>query len=209
MDLDLLTIDNVKDILYNLNVEDVLNYCQHSKRTYSMCNEDFWKDYIEHHYDIKLLGDIIYRRPVSKMIILEYLKYLASVHEEFEKTYADTAIYLESIKIITFIIRKNGMPASLKRIVISPFESIGFYVAKRGVIRPWLYGDDILLYVDEENKLNVKGLKGLEIQPVQLEILNNMSRNISNLNNIKIKDITINGIPLIDQITTYEENYEY
>jgi hypothetical protein len=43
-DIDRLPKDTLKEILYTLNVRDVLNYCQHSKRVYNICDEDnFWK----------------------------------------------------------------------------------------------------------------------------------------------------------------------
>jgi hypothetical protein len=97
--------------------------------------------------------------------------------------------------MITFIIEKNGFPVSSTKIAISPYDSLDTFVERKGKLSSWLYSDNIVLYVNDRDELSVNSLKN---QPVKLEIRNNKN----NLDDINVGDVIINGISLIDQIST-------
>lgn len=195
-----LSYDNIRKLLFDMNVYDVLNYCKSEHKVNAICRENnFWIDYIEANYDTDLLYDYFHLPHNDRNRLFEILKahgYYAKIRFNIERG-AGMALYMEASKIIKNTHLREGFPVKVIDQLFSRYESIELTVQND----TWIIGNDIITYIDEEDELAARSLRGDQIQ---LQIKNNLSKHESDFENILIDDITIDGIPLFDIIT---DNY--
>lgn len=200
-----------KQILFKMKVDDVLTYCRQNRETKDICNnEEFWMSYIEANYDMESLANII-GWDKEKLSLFEYFGTREIIREGELSKYnigIATAILLENSRVITVEIRYNHIPHNRLLLLPSKYRHINMCVHSIDypqVINAILFAGDYVLYIDSNNELAVRDLTS-ETIPI-LTVAGNPSLIQDNLKNIQINDVTINGIPLLDLMTSIEQDY--
>jgi len=198
-----LPYDVVRKILFQSRVQEVLNYCRQNREANMICNEqDFWRGYIEINYDMDVLSEAL-NCDVKNGSIFDCISNLGFPDEL--SLYSDeiaTAIFLENSKIVKFYIRNGGIPTLKSSYLLSKYDLLITLI--RGVFphADVLCGKELVIFNNRNDQISINNIKDPNNFPT-LKILNNLPNDISVL---KVKDITVEGIPLFDLITKYERN---
>lgn len=206
-----LPIEVVEKILYDTRVLDIWSYCQTNMAATEVCNDEkFWKCYLEHNYDIRLLKEAIASNHFE--IIPEDTGNIDDVWEEImvrapseelvniNNRYVRAMLYLEGGKIIrNFVRNQMGIPVKNKYAFISLYDPMTAFI--NDVASGYLYGDEIAVFLNDNLQLEIKSLRD---KAVKVTVAFNSVLHQANLINIYVKDITVNDILLIDYITDWE-----
>ena len=190
--------------LFNLKIKDLIICSEVNEKFYILLRcKSIWKQYINYNYNLKeIIKDYII--PFNSITItfnsiidsdFKKLIILTLTTEEFFKLYYESnhdyilyilgALFLETSKLIKYIEPYEGTRVNF----ISSYSKIIRYIHCDGCE---MYGDKLLIRLDENNTYKVQSLKK-----------NFLINDISTFDkDTLIRDIKINNLPLLDYIDT-------